>query len=342
MGESKQRVTREALGVETSSGRVQVRRDHDAATTPFGQLVFFVEFLTLTGVLDRELPSDVPRPPSLNEPGHSGNLIVVGPLGTSTLRPHHHHPYRWHKPGPTRDNAGGERRHGALGTGRTGRHSGGRLDAGTSECERATIAVAALDTGCRCDGQAAVRHPKRRGGWLQPKEAGPPFSCVPHLSDGGLELILEVDVEVGNESHSKRTLPGLLRCIDRLSEAQRPELVRGDAGLGPAPVMAGLEARHVPYLFTLRLTKSEKHYIQMVFWHDDWEDAGQGWEGRAGELVLTGWATSRRVVRLRRSLTGDVLLADKSHQLELAFLESEVPAKRCEYAPWSPICRMRS
>lgn len=69
MGESKQRVTREALGVETSSGRVQVRRDHDAATTPFGQLVFFVEFLTLTGVLDRELPSDVPRPPSLNEPG---------------------------------------------------------------------------------------------------------------------------------------------------------------------------------------------------------------------------------------------------------------------------------
>lgn len=92
MDESKQRVTREALGMETSSGRVQVRRDHDAATTPFGQLVFFVEFLTLTGVLDRELPSDVPRPPSLNEPGHSGNLIVVRPLGTSTLRPHHHHP----------------------------------------------------------------------------------------------------------------------------------------------------------------------------------------------------------------------------------------------------------
>lgn len=114
------------------------------------------------------------------------------------------------------------------------------------------------------------------------------------------------------------------------------------AGLGPALVMAGLEARHVPYLFTLRLTKSEKHYIQTVFWHDDWEDAGQGWEGRAGELVLTGWATSRRVVRLRRSLTGDVLLADKSHQLELAFVESEVPAKRCEYAPWSPNCRMRS
>ena len=26
-------------------------------------------------------------------------------------------------------------------------------------------------------------------------------------------------------------------------------------------LMAGLEARHVPYLFTLRLTKSEKHYI---------------------------------------------------------------------------------
>ena len=63
MGESTRRVTREALavvealGVGTSGGRVQVRWDHGAATTPFGQLVFFVEFLTLTGVLDRWIAS---------------------------------------------------------------------------------------------------------------------------------------------------------------------------------------------------------------------------------------------------------------------------------------------
>ena len=74
----------------------------------------------------------------------------------------------------------------------------------------------------------------------------------------GLRLILGVDVEAGNESHSNRTLPGLLRCIDRLPEAQRPKLVRGDAGFGTAPVMAGLEARHIPYLFKLRLTKNGK------------------------------------------------------------------------------------
>lgn len=100
LGESTRRVTRaalavvEALGVETSGRRVQVRWDHGAATTPFGQLVFFVEFLTLTGVLDREVPSDVPRPPSLNEPGHSGNLVVVGLLGASTRCAHHHPPCR--------------------------------------------------------------------------------------------------------------------------------------------------------------------------------------------------------------------------------------------------------
>jgi hypothetical protein len=56
--------------------------------------------------------------------------------------------------------------------------------------------------------------------------------------------------------------------------------------------MTGLEARHIPYLFKLRLTKNVTRYIQKVFWNDDWGDAGQGWEGRAGELVLTGWTTS--------------------------------------------------
>ena len=36
-------------GVQTPSGRVQVRWDADGAATPMGQLAFFIEFLTLTG-----------------------------------------------------------------------------------------------------------------------------------------------------------------------------------------------------------------------------------------------------------------------------------------------------
>lgn len=59
MGEAKLKLKRttaavsQYIGVETSGGRIQVRWDADATTTPFGQMVFFIEFLTLTGMLER-------------------------------------------------------------------------------------------------------------------------------------------------------------------------------------------------------------------------------------------------------------------------------------------------
>jgi hypothetical protein len=54
--------------------------------------------------------------------------------------------------------------------------------------------------------------------------------------------------------------------------------------------------------------------------------------GRAGELQLTGWNQARRIIALRRPLVGEILLADESEQLGLAFVECERPARRHEYA----------
>ena len=56
MGESKLKRSRaeemllSCAGVQTAGGRVQVRWDADGAVTPMGQLAYFVEFLTLTGL----------------------------------------------------------------------------------------------------------------------------------------------------------------------------------------------------------------------------------------------------------------------------------------------------
>ncbi len=56
MGESKlKRLHREEMlmscaGVQTAGGRVQVRWESDSAATPMGQLAYFIEFLTLTGL----------------------------------------------------------------------------------------------------------------------------------------------------------------------------------------------------------------------------------------------------------------------------------------------------
>ena len=56
MGESKRRSSAvqsgisKALGVQTAGGKVQVRWDNKSDATPFGQMVFFIEFLTATGL----------------------------------------------------------------------------------------------------------------------------------------------------------------------------------------------------------------------------------------------------------------------------------------------------
>ena len=56
MGESKfKRLRSEEMlmtcaGVQTAGGRVQIRWEADSAATPMGQLAYFIEFLTLTGL----------------------------------------------------------------------------------------------------------------------------------------------------------------------------------------------------------------------------------------------------------------------------------------------------
>jgi hypothetical protein len=56
------------------------------------------------------------------------------------------------------------------------------------------------------------------------------------------------------------------------------------------------------YLFKLKLSKNVKRHIGSLFRQSGWTDAGQGWEGKDGELQLAGWQGKRRVVVLRRAL----------------------------------------
>jgi len=96
-------------------------------------------------------------------------------------------------------------------------------------------------------------------------------------------------------------------------------------------MLCALEERGQSYLFKLRLTKNVKRYIEKLFWEQDWSEVREGWEGRNGELKLNGWSRARRVIVLRRALRGEALLADESQGI-LAFIETDIAAKRYEYA----------
>jgi hypothetical protein len=164
-----------------------------------------------------------------------------------------------------------------------------------------------------------------------PHKPGRPSHAYHSYQVSKLRLILGVDVLAGNQSHANHTLPGLVRILDGLTPSQRPQLVRGDAGMAGEPMYKALEERGQRYLFKLRLTRNVKRHIEQLFWEQDWQEAGQGWQGKDGELRLEGWSRTRRVVVLRRECKGEVLLADEAQRM-LEFIELNAPAKRYEYA----------
>ena len=128
-------------------------------------------------------------------------------------------------------------------------------------------------------------------------------------------------------------MPGIWAWLDALPKGERPALLRGDVAYGSEAVLREAEARDQPYLTKLRLTKNVKGLIKKLFGGNDWEAAGQGWEGLEDRLTLSGWSRARRVVVLRRKLTGEILITGKDeHQGQFAFMEGEVPTTRYEYA----------
>ena len=91
MGESKRgRLQEEEMlmscaGVRTASGRVQVRWEADSAATPMGQLAYFIEFLTLTGLW---LGWQEGCPLSYTSPNAPSKVDVLGTWMLSILSGH--------------------------------------------------------------------------------------------------------------------------------------------------------------------------------------------------------------------------------------------------------------
>ena len=107
---------------------------------------------------------------------------------------------------------------------------------------------------------------------------------------------------------------------------------RGDVAYGSESVLCEAEARDQPYLIKLRVTKNVKALIKTWFRSTAWEEAGQGWEGAEDTLLLSGWSRTRRVIVLRRALTGEMLLTGKDDDQELlAFIESDVRVTSTPY-----------
>jgi hypothetical protein len=340
MGEAKQRdlVSQqqvvEALGLETANGRLKVRWDGNAQATVLGQMPFFIEFLTITGLFDQWV-ADCPL--DYKSPNGSSRRDILGTWLLSILSGH----WRYAHVSAIRADGVNPRLLGMSGVvaedtlRRALKAVDETLGSEWLSHHIGRTVLGLLDAPWILDVDATIKplYGKQQGAVLgyNPHKPGRPSHAYHSYQVCGLRLILGVDVLAGNESHAHYTLPGLVKLLDSLPAQKRPKLVRGDAGLGVEPMLCALEERGQSYLFKLRLTKNVKRYIEKLFWEQDWSEVREGWEGRNGELKLNGWSRARRVIVLRRALRGGVLLADESQGI-LGFIETDIAAKRYEYA----------
>ena len=333
MGESKlKRSAREEMlmscaGVQTMAGRVRVRWESESAATPMGQLAYFIEFLNLTGLWSRWLES---CPLAYTSPNAPSKAEVLGTWLLSMLAGHRRYAH------VTAIRCDGINP-GLLGMGKVIsedalRNALKRIPevAGTAWLDtHLTDSIAPLlDAPWILDTDTTIKplygHQEGAAIGYNPKKPGRPSHAYHTYLMAGLRLVAGVEVCPGNEHTAKHAQPGLLKVLDGLPAQSKPRLVRGDNAFGNDPLMTALEERAQPYLFKLKLSKNVKRHIGSLFRLSGWTDAGQGWEGKDGELALAGWQHKRRVVVLRRALTGEIMAAGEDDgQQVLAFVEAD-------------------
>ena len=323
--------------VDTFAGRVHVEWDPQAAVTPLGQLVFFVQYLKAGGLFD---PWVEECPLQLSSGNAPPKRDVLGTAVLSILSGHQRYA---HINGLRGDGINP----GLLGMEQvvsedSVRRNMAKLDEtkGNEWLQRHLHLVYAplLSVPWILDADVTVKplfgHQEGAVLGYNPHKPGRPSHTYHTYMIANLRLILDVEVQAGNQHASKHSSPGLWALLERIGRANWPAFIRGDRDWGTQGNMARAEQEGIDYLFKLRLTKGVKKLVERLMRGADWQDAGQGWQGADSELRLSGWSRHRRVVVLRRPVNKQLAVVDEANpeQLRLSFAEVADEVTVYEYA----------
>jgi hypothetical protein len=300
--------------VDTYGGRVYIDWDHEAAVTSLGQLSFFIEFLKRTELFDRWVSACPLQLTSPNAPSHRD---ILGTILLSILS--------------------GHTRYSHITTVRTDKVNapllGMKKIVSEDSVRRALIKmpepeskewlmaelkncyseilnipwILDVDTTVKC----LYGHQEGAVVGYNPKKPGRPSHSYHTYMIANIRMILDVEVMPGNEATASHTLPYLFSWLDLLTPENRPKFIRGDCAFGSDLVMNACEDRSLPYLFKLKQMPNVKRFISEKMVESGWENAGQGWQGKSGQLKLMGWEKYRRVVVLRRKIKKEVGVVNK-------------------------------
>ena len=168
-----------------------------------------------------------------------------------------------------------------------------------------------------------------------PHKPGRPSHTYHTYMIANLRLILEVEVQAGDQSASAYSAPGLWALSDRMPRTNWPAFIRGDCDWGSDTIMTEAEQRGIDYLFKLRKSAYVKKLILQQHCQPGWEKTHAGWEALATELKLSTWKQPRRVVLVRRRLQENIVIApdsDKALPRQLSLLEPAEDMAAFEYS----------
>jgi hypothetical protein len=330
-----------STSLDTFGGKIQVKWVPEAAVSAFGQMAFFIEFLKTSGLFDGWVNDCPLRYTSRNAPEKRN---VLGTILLSVLAGH----WRYAHISAIRGDGVNP---GLLGMTKVASEDSVRGALKSMDPEES---VAWLKKHLKASYEPLLEEPwgldidttvKPLYGHQQdatrgynPAKPGRPSHAYHSSFIANLRIVLDVEVQAGNQTASSYAQPELWELLDGLAAPSRPAFLRGDCAWGTERAMEGAEQRHIPYLFKLKQTANVKKLIGRMFGKPEWVDAGQNWQGLESELRLSGWTKKRRVVLLRRPLREKdaAAAAEKERkagkQLSLDLPEATYQGVRYEYA----------
>jgi hypothetical protein len=292
-----------SIPVDTIGRRFHVEWDPQAPVTPLGQLVFFCQFLSAGGLYAKWVAQCPLSYRSANAP-QIKDLLGTWVLATlsGAWRYAHVSALRGDRVNPQ-------------GLGMTKVVSEDSLRRAFQDAEAGLLArwqtealvstyAPVLEQPWIADLDVTVKpiygHQEGAEIGYNPHKPGRPSHAYHTVFLRTLRVALDVEVHSGKEHAAMHGLRNFWRIWERLTPAQRPWLVCGDASYGNERLMAECEGREQKYLFRQRSTKGVKQLVRMLEQQGGWQPLMDNWQGVEGQLQLSGWTSKRRTVVLRR------------------------------------------
>src|SRR5580700_6470991 len=291
--------------LDTFGGKIHVKWSPEATVSSLGLMPFFIEFLKTSGLFDKWVEDCPLRYTSANAPEKRN---VLGTLLLSVLSGH----WRYAHINAIRGDGINPELLGMTGVASEDSVRRGMKAMDEVESEQwlkrhlKASYEPLLQEPWVLDVDTTVKplygHQQDAKVGYNPTKPGRPSHAYHSYFVANIRMVLDMEVQAGNQTAPSFTQPELWAFVDGLAEMDRPVFIRGDCHWGTEKAMLGAEQRDLGYLFKLKQSANVKKLIGQIFNEQDWVDAGQQWQGRVDVLQLAGWTKQRRVVVLRRAM----------------------------------------